>query len=48
MGKRVTIVLDKINETRLRKIQADQIKNTSDSISFSKVINQTLEIGLKK
>lgn len=47
MNCRVTIVLDNKIMMKLRKLQADKIRNSSNSISFSKIINNTLEIGLK-
>ena len=42
MGKRVTIVLDDDLDKKLRNIQADQIKHTDGSVSFSSVINQAI------
>ena len=42
MGKRITIMLDEDVEKKLRQRQADEIKKTSASVSFSAVINQTL------
>ncbi len=33
--------------SKLRKIQADQLKNAEKSVSFSRVINETLRKGLK-
>lgn len=48
MGLRVTIVLDDINAEKLRNLQAKQIKSSTKSISFSRVVNEVLEEGLKK
>lgn len=48
MGLRVTIVLANSNAERLRNLQAKMIKSTSKSVSFSHVVNQVLEEGLKK
>jgi len=48
MGIRVTVVLDEINVEKLRNIQAKQIKHSSKSVSFSSVLNQVVEQGLKK
>jgi predicted transcriptional regulator len=48
MAKRVTIMLDEDLIKRLHEIQAKQIKETSESVSFSAVLNTTLEKGLKK
>jgi len=45
--KRHTIVLDKDVESKLRNMQADLIKKTGSSVSFSAVINQTLKKALK-
>jgi hypothetical protein len=47
MIKRHTIVLDKDIESKLRNMQADQIKKTGASVSFSSVINQVLRKALK-
>lgn len=48
MGKRVTIVLDDELIKKLHKIQAKQIKESTGSVSFSEVINDTLKKGLRK
>ena len=48
MVQRITIVLDTNIASRLRRIQADEIKTSSKSMSFSRVINRTLEKGLSK
>ena len=48
MGKRVTIVLDEGILKKLHEIQAKRIKESSQSVSFSAVLNETLEVGLKK
>lgn len=47
MIKRHTIVLDKDLESKLRAMQAEQIKKTGSSVSFSSVINQVLRKALK-
>jgi hypothetical protein len=47
MIKRHTIVLDKNLESKLRIMQADLIKKTGSSVSFSAVINQVLRKALK-
>jgi hypothetical protein len=47
MGKRVTIVLDDRNNEKLRQIQAKLIKFSENSVSFSKVMNDVIEKGLK-
>jgi len=45
--RRHTIVLDEDLEKKLRHLQANLIKKTDKSVSFSKVINETLKKGLK-
>jgi hypothetical protein len=47
MGKRVTVMIDDNLLKKLRRIQANQIKESAKSISFSSVINQILEKELK-
>jgi hypothetical protein len=47
MIRRHTIVLDKDVETKLRHLQANLIKKTGSSVSFSAVINETLKKALK-
>ena len=48
MAKRVTIMLDDKNNKALRREQAKQLLESDESISFSNVINQAVERGLKK
>ena len=48
MARRVTIMIDEDLLKKLHEIQAKQIQKTSDSISFSRVLNEMLEAGLKK
>lgn len=47
MAKRVTIVLDDDIVEKLHKIQANKIKKSVKSISFSSVINELLKQHLK-
>jgi hypothetical protein len=47
MIRRHTIVLDKDIESKLRSMQADLIRKTGSSVSFSSVINQMLKKALK-
>ncbi len=47
MSKRITVVLEDDILKKLRIIQAKQIKDSSVSVSFSKVINETLKKSLK-
>jgi hypothetical protein len=48
MGSRVTIVLSSANSEKLRNLQAKMIKTSSQSVSFSHVLNLVVEEGLKK
>jgi len=45
--RRITIILDEELEGNLRKIQAELIKKTNRSKSFSQVINDLLKKSLK-
>lgn len=47
MIKRHTIVVDNDIESKLRNMQADLIRKTGSSVSFSSVINQLLRKALK-
>ncbi len=48
MSQRITVVLDDEIVRSLRQKQARQIKNSTKSVSFSRVLNETLRISLKK
>ena len=48
VAKRITIMLDDELVKKLHDIQAKQIKETNDSISFSQVLNEALKEHLKK
>jgi hypothetical protein len=48
MLRRVTIMLDDDLQKKLRDKQAKQIKQGNKNVSFSQVINQTLNEGIKK
>lgn len=48
MTKRVTIVLDDDIHDKLRKLQAKKIQETGGSVSFSRVINESIAKNLKK
>lgn len=48
MGDRITIVLDSGNVEKLRSIQANMIRTSTKSISFSRVLNLVVSEGLKK
>lgn len=47
MGKRITIVIDDDLVKKLREKQAKKIKESSESFSFSRVINETLRKSIK-
>ena len=47
MSQRITIVLDSEISTKLRNIQSRMIKSQNKSVSFSSVINEILNEGLK-
>ena len=48
MGKRITAVLDDDLVKKLHEIQAKLVKESQKSVSFSRVLNETLRNGLKK
>jgi hypothetical protein len=47
MGSRITIILDENLERKLRAIQAKQIQKKKQSVSFTQIIHETLQSGLK-
>jgi len=47
MSKRITVVLDDDLVKKLRERQSNQIKKSSGSVSFSRVVNDTLRKGIK-
>ncbi len=47
MAKRITIVLDDVLLKKLRLLQAKKIKESASSVSFSRIVNEILEKGLK-
>jgi len=47
MAKRITIMLDDDLQKKLREIQAKQIKESSQSVSFSRILNEALRKKLK-
>lgn len=47
MSKRVTIMIDDDNNKKLRLRQAKMIEKEQKSISYSKVLNETLRKNLK-
>lgn len=48
MPKRITFMIDYDVEKKLREIQAKMIQTETKSVSFSKVINEILNKGMKK
>jgi len=48
MAKRITILLDDDLVKKLYEIQARLIKESSKSVSFSRVMNETLRKTLKR
>jgi hypothetical protein len=48
MGKRITVVLDDDLVKKLHEIQAKLIRETTKSVSFSSVLNETIRTSLKK
>lgn len=47
MGQRITVVISDENLKKLRAIQAKKIKETTTSVSFSRVLNESLTKCLK-
>jgi len=44
---RLSIMMDKVLEGKLREMQANMIKKTKRNISFSYIVNLVLKKGLK-
>ena len=47
MAKRITVMLDDDNIKKLRALQAKKIKESTKSVSFSRVLNDVLRKGIK-
>ena len=47
MAKRITIMIDDDLDRKLRLLQAREIQSTTSSVSYSQIINQTLQKKLK-
>jgi predicted transcriptional regulator len=47
LAKRITIILDDDLVKKLHEIQAKQIKQSTKSVSFSRVLNEVLRKSLK-
>jgi len=48
MGRRITIMIDDENFKKLRILQSKLLKQTDSSVSFSRVLNDTISNCLKK
>ena len=48
MSKRVTVMLDDDLAKKLHEIQSKMIRETSQSVSFSSIVNKTIRKNLKK
>ena len=48
MSRRITIMIDDENFKKLRILQSKLLKQTDSSVSFSKVLNETVAAGFKK
>ncbi len=47
MSERLTIMLNSDLAKKLRALQSKKIKETSSTVSFSRIVNEVLEKGLK-
>lgn len=47
MGKRITIVFDEDLYKKLREKQSKLIKESTKSVSFSRIVNETLRKNIK-
>ena len=47
MAERVTIVMNDDIVKKLRNLQAKKVKESSSTVSFSRIINEVLEKGLE-
>ena len=48
MGRRITVMVDDENFRKLRILQSKLLKQTDSSVSFSRVLNDTISDCLKK
>ena len=48
MGRRITIMIEDENFKKLRILQSKLLKQTDSSVSFSRVLNDTISNCLKK
>ena len=47
MAERITIMLNSGIAKKLRTLQAKKIKESSSTVSFSRIINEVIEKGLQ-
>ena len=47
MSERITIMLNSDIAKKLRSLQAKKIKESSSTVSFSRIVNEVLEKALK-
>lgn len=47
MARRITIMIDDDLLKKLHDVQAKQIKETNDSVSFSRILNEMLRKSIK-
>ncbi|MBS3925599.1 MAG: hypothetical protein KGZ34_02745 [Nitrosarchaeum sp.] len=47
MTERITIMLNSDIAKKLRSLQAKKLRESASSVSFSRIINEILEKGLK-
>ena len=47
MSERITVMLNSDIAKKIRALQAKKIKETSSTVSFSRIVNDVLEKGLK-
>ena len=47
LTQRVTVTIEDKLMVKLRNIQAKKLKNQTESVSFSKILNEIIEKGLK-
>ena len=47
MSERITVMFNSDTVKKLRTLQSKKIKETSSTVSFSRIVNEVLEKGLK-
>ena len=48
MAERISIMLNSDIAKKLRNLQAKKLRESTSSVSFSRIVNEVLERGLKK